>query len=412
MACQRFLNFRPTDTPLWRKRDKKYEVLPTVEEMIKDIVNFYSIWSKKERTAEKDSFAETKREMMMEFLFRLQQDENIGLDEKDKFEHVVNDELKSFEKTGQKRKCPESTVDTPRHSNCNESSSEKQRSDQDSLPNTADIKDFFNFFPTDKDSKKDNKMIETRNLLRGYRHLKHEVKELSVEEQSSYIGEIDVEICIQKCHEVLMRDLPYKTKTDAGKFSVLQRVTNFDGEDFLYPWFATEEVAFQAVDTIVLEYNKMVMEISTKEDKQEQIDLSLKCATVMLFAFLSLHPFSNGNGRLARLLCSHCLKVFCPFPTPIYNVFSQSNKDDYLKAVVNARQNIKSDKNQKKKNQKKMDSDCAMKHAQMILEQKPNELCSLVIESNWFTWRQFLHRIGEDIELFDFERQTREIIAS
>ncbi|CAC5399076.1 unnamed protein product [Mytilus coruscus] len=201
-----------------------------------------------------------------------------------------------------------------------------------------------------------------------------------------------------------MHDLLDETKTQPGKFSVLPRSANFDGEDFFYPSFATDEIAFQAVDTIVLEYNKMVREISKIKNEHEKLELSLKCATVLLFGFLTLHPFSDGNGRLARLLCSHCLKVFCPFPTSIYNVFSYSNRDDYLRALVNARKHLKIDSDQIQH------AEDAINEAELILEQKPNELCSLVIEkSNWFTWRQFLHRIGEDIQLFDFEKKTHEI---
>ncbi|CAC5399074.1 unnamed protein product [Mytilus coruscus] len=398
MACRRFLTFEPIDEPSWRKRDSKYECVPTVKEMIKDIVNYHTKWLRKQRNSGKNSFVEAKREMMMEFLFRVQQGEDIGVNDQGTFEQVFNAEMKYFEKTGQKRECSESGKDLPRKKIRNESPNNEQRSDQDSLPDSFDVKDYIIENLTDKGNDENNKINETRNLLRGYWHLKHELKKLSDEEQSNYVGEIDVETCIQDCHGVLMRDLLDETKTQPGKFSVLPRSANFDGKDFFYPSYATEEIAFQAVDTIVLEYNKMVMEISKIKNKHEKLEHSLKCATVLLFGFLTLHPFSDGNGRLARLLCSHCLKVFCPFPTSIYNVFSHSTRDDYLRALVNARQHLNIDPDQLKH------AEDAIKEAELILEQKPNELCSLVIESNWFTWRQFLHRIGEDILLFEFEK--------
>ncbi|CAG2204116.1 unnamed protein product [Mytilus edulis] len=331
--------------------------------------------------------------MMLEFLFRLQQDENIGLDNKDTFQHVANDVLKSFEKLDKNENARSLKSIHHKIKTVMSHLVKKPKSDQDSLPNTADIKDNCFEFPTDKD-KKNNKMTETRNLLRGYRHLKHEFNHLSKKDQSNYVGEIDIEKCIQECHEVLMLDLSNETKTQPGKFSVLPRSANFEGKDYPYPWYATEEIAYQAVDTIVLEYNKMVTEISEIEDKHEKLERTLKCATVLLFGFLTLHPFSDGNGRLARLLCSHCLKVLCPFPTSIYNVFSVSNRDEYVRALVDARRDLKLSPDQIEY------AEDAKKVAITILEQTPNDLCSLVIESNWFTWRQFLRRIGEDIDLF------------
>ena len=46
----------------------------------------------------------------------------------------------------------------------------------------------------------------------------------------------------------------------------------------------------------------------------------------------------------------------------------------------------------------------AIREALLILEQKPADLCSLIIESSWFTWRHFLRKIGEDIPMLDFEK--------
>jgi hypothetical protein len=192
-----------------------------------------------------------------------------------------------------------------------------------------------------------------------------------------------------------MKDVMTKDKTVPGKFSVLMRYTEFNGEKYYYPHYETEDVAHEAVQAIVDQYNKMLYEISNDKSERNKLENSFKCASVLLFGFLTLHPFSDGNGRLARLLCSHCLNMFSPFPTAIYNVFSPSTRDDYITAIVNARTNLELSSD-------KLFSD-ARGEAMLILEQKPADLCSLIIESNWFTWRRFLRNIGEDIPMLDFE---------
>jgi hypothetical protein len=185
-----------------------------------------------------------------------------------------------------------------------------------------------------------------------------------------------------------MKDVMTKDKTVPGKFSVLMRYTEFNGEKYYYPHYETEDVAHEAVQAIVDQYNKMLYEISNDKSERNKLENSFKCASVLLFGFLTLHPFSDGNGRLARLLCSHCLNMFSPFPTAIYNVFSPSNRDDYITVIGNAREKLELSSDQ---------IEFPLREALLILEQKPTDLCSLIIESNWCTWRRFLRKIGEDI---------------
>jgi hypothetical protein len=54
-----------------------------------------------------------------------------------------------------------------------------------------------------------------------------------------------------------------------------------------------------------------------------------------------------------------------PFPTPIYNVWSESKKDDYIEALVDAR---------KSKNR------------------QPTSLTTMIIECNYHGWKRFFEK--------------------
>ena len=404
MACSRFLEFQPIERPSWRMIKDRNDTIPKISEMITQILEYENTWRRKENTTQCSA---VKKEMHLEFLYQIQIGEEIGVDDRDNFDDIINnEENKANRKRGTKQQQtdPEIALKIRRlscdHFKSNNTDSQKfedgNKSSQCSLPSSLDAEDYLNEGNTDTIPAK---KTETINLLRGYRHLRNELKQIPKEERSSYLGLIDVEVCIKKCHEILMKDVMDKDSTVPGKFSVLRRATQFKGERYEYSYYKTEDIAEDAIQAIVDQYNKMLDEISNGKSEKKKLENSFKCASVLLFGFLMLHPFSDGNGRLARLLCSHCLNVFSPFPTAIYNVFSPSTRDDYLTAIVNAREKL-----ELSSDQIEFSSD-AIRLALLILEQKPADLCSLIIESNWFTWRRFLRKIGEDIPMLDFEKE-------
>ena len=79
-----------------------------------------------------------------------------------------------------------------------------------------------------------------------------------------------------------------------------------------------------------------------------------KCVAWLVFELLDLHPFSDGNGRLCRLLSSYVLSTCTPFPTPIYNLHTDH---EFEKAVIAGRKTG-----------------------------HPNTLTSMIIESSLVAW--------------------------
>jgi hypothetical protein len=404
MACSRFLEFKPKECPSWREIKDKNDTIPKVSEMMTQILEYEKTWRRNKNENTKECFA-VKKEMYLEFLYQIQKGEEIGVVDRDTFEKIICNEVgEAYLKPDTKHETdPEIVLKKRRHSGdhfkSNNADSQKfedgTKSSQESLPSSLDAEDYFIEPNTETIPAK---TTETINLLRGYRHLKNELKQIPKEERSGYLGIIDVEVCIKKCHEILMKDVMDKNSTAPGKFSVLPRTAEFKGKLYHYPCYKTEDIADEAIQAIVLQYNMMIDEISNDKSERNKLENSFKCASVLLFGFLMLHPFADGNGRLARLLCSHCLNVFSPFPTAIYNVFSPSTRDDYIIALVNARKNL-----ELSSDQIEFPTD-AGREALLILEQKPADLCSLIIESSWFTWRRFLRKIGEDIPMLDFEK--------
>ena len=77
----------------------------------------------------------------------------------------------------------------------------------------------------------------------------------------------------------------------------------------------------------------LVSEINNKLKTAKTFTQKCELAFELHFRFVSIHPFSDGNGRTSRLLMNYLLELF---DLPIFYVF-KSNRISYIQALEKAR---------------------------------------------------------------------------
>lgn len=234
---------------------------------------------------------------------------------------------------------------------------------------------------------------ELINLFEGQKYLMSQIKFIDEDKKVDHLHLLELKL-IKETHKIVMKDV----LESAGTFYTGKHHGSFKGEKFQYPQFKDDEIAAEAIDALVNNYNTTVgvwkrklkdlsKENITSQNKEEEekeyLENIFRSAAKFLFTFLQLHPFQDGNGRLGRILCSYFLRLFCPFPSSIYNVYSPTERSDYVTVLVNAREGLNFDKEIKSKEE-------AIEFVGKVFGQDESDLASLIIESNWFAWKEFM----------------------
>ena len=278
------IDFDALEDPRWRTSQEglpceQGDVKKTVKEMISDVMKFHKRWEQEKKKYDQKMVKEVKDKFFLEFITHVNKEE----------EHGVS----TIEET--------TSVLRPPHALMRSHSIQEQ---------------------------------ETINLEKAYKYLRRKVKD---EEMGRDYGLLEVSL-LQDTHRIILKDLPPPTKGSSkpGELSSERRITEFKGE--LYEYQCPEDMT-NAVNKLLDKYNFLFDKCTQNglNAYEDYYNLFRLCAW-LLFELLDLHPFSDGNGRLCRILGSYVLSVFTPFPTPIYNVWTQSKKDDYRQALVDARE--------------------------------------------------------------------------
>ena len=141
---------------------------------------------------------------------------------------------------------------------------------------------------------------------------------LLIEADTNHRGLLTVQL-IEHIHFLLMVNLVSDFNTPPGRFSTQTRYTVFNGIVHYYPAFKKTDEIEERVQILVDQYNKEIAHIKLLDVQIDKYRKLVNLAAWFVSEFLALHPFSDGNGRLTRILCNYLLRSEIPFNVPLQN---------------------------------------------------------------------------------------------
>lgn len=164
---------------------------------------------------------------------------------------------------------------------------------------------------------------------------------------------------IQDTHRVLLAGV----RSDAGCL----RTTEAKPSDRLYFYAKANVVASELQYTVDL-FNETVLRLRSLEGWTLHAKL-MKLAAWLLFEFLEVHPFGDGNGRMARILANNVLSYFHPVAVSILSDEFASARRIYLDSIRSTERSPSG-------------------------RAEPVALSGLVLSSVWASWRRIFAAVA------------------
>ena len=181
-------------------------------------------------------------------------------------------------------------------------------------------------------------LLEKQNLFSSWSFLCHLIGyNLRTDPESR--GWLDI-TWLKQLHFCLMKDglIDETMSTGPGLFSFAPRSAEYHGKLHFYPHFKNNKEWFDAIQPIFDRFNALIQHVKQYDGSLfSKILNACKCAAWILYQIVSLHPFSDGNGRLSRLLAAYTLSIFCPFPCAIFKISDPSDRDFFIQSLIFAR---------------------------------------------------------------------------
>ena len=193
---------------------------------------------------------------------------------------------------------------------------------------------------------------EERESINTFRALCHAEKLM---EEMDGSGLLTVQ---QVCdiHAILLQDL-HRAPGKIRDCDVYTRTE--DGSIHMYPPPTVLEEQFYS---IIDRHNIHMNGLKRLQNPQQRVEYVFKCAAWLLYHLVSLHPFSDGNGRTCRLLASYVLSSITPFPVSTCHNDPLSSRRDYVRAIIHCREHP---------------------------EEGPAQLASMLLEGAYLGWKWF-----------------------
>lgn len=175
---------------------------------------------------------------------------------------------------------------------------------------------------------------ETVNTAQAFMALR------AVHKEMGSTGKLTIEkVCA--IHRVLLKDL----RADAGALRKIDAYNRLP-DDSLY-FYAKPDIAKIKLSSL-LHHHNIHMEAYTTQSKDWIIDdkfvFLIKSAAWLMFHFMEIHPFSDGNGRMGWLLANYVISLVNPFPVHLYPFGEATNQDrmsHFKEALKTCRKNPK-----------------------------------------------------------------------